>query len=177
MAILRSCINHANEQFRCCSSCNVLRRRSVQVYWPSCTWQYSRWSLRTLTWRVSREKQAEMRNWVCLCLGFTYHFDSYTNSYLVTEVYGNRLDGFLWQIILRAIIIGIGGWTGTILCTPTLLGINKGLMDHNKAVPTLVENGSMSDNMSTTSSVASGQHFRRRDKGIRKHGTGALLFF
>ena len=31
-------------------------------------------------------------------------------AYLVTEVYSDRLDGFLWQIILRAIIIGLGAW-------------------------------------------------------------------
>ena len=99
-------------------------------------------------------------------------------AYLVTQVYSDRIDGFLWQIILRAIIIGIGGWTGTILCTPTLLGINKGLMEYTKAVPTLVENASTaSDNMSSSSSIASGQNFRRRDKSVRKNGTGALLFF
>lgn len=98
-------------------------------------------------------------------------------AYLVTQVYSDHIDGFLWQIILRAIIIGIGAWTGTILCSPTLLGINKGLMEHSKAAPTLVENGSISDNMSSTSSIASGQNFRRRDKGVRKNGTGRLLFF
>lgn len=98
-------------------------------------------------------------------------------AYLVTQVYSDRIDGFLWQIILRAIIIGIGGWSGTILCSPTLLGINKGLMEHSKAGPTLVENGFVSDNMSSASSIASGQNFRRRDKNIRKNGTGALLFF
>ena len=48
-------------------------------------------------------------------------------------------------------------------------------MEHNKAMPSLVENSA--DNMSTTSSVASGQNFRRRDKSVRKNGTGALLFF
>ena len=98
-------------------------------------------------------------------------------AYLVTQVYSDRIDGFLWQIILRAIIIGIGGWTGTILCTPTLLGINKGLMDHTKAVPTLVENASDNDSRASNSSIRSGQHFRRRDKGVRRNGTGALLFF
>lgn len=98
-------------------------------------------------------------------------------AYLVTQVYSDRIDGFLWQIVQRAIIIGIGAWTGTLLCSPTLLGINKGLMEHSKAAPSLVENGYMSDNMSSSSSVASGQNFRRRDKGIRKNGTGRLLFF
>lgn len=98
-------------------------------------------------------------------------------AYLVTQVYADDIDGFLWQIILRAIIIGIGGWTGTILCTPTLLGINKGLMDHTKGAPTFLENGAVTDNMSSASSIASGQNFRRRDKAIRKSGTGALLFF
>jgi hypothetical protein len=91
-------------------------------------------------------------------------------------VYQDQIDHFLWQIILRAIIIGLGGWTGTILCTPTLLGINKGLMEYTKAAPTLVNQGSMRRENSM-GSVASGQNFRRRDKAVRKNGTGRLLFF
>ena len=99
-------------------------------------------------------------------------------AYLVTRVYSDRIDGFLWQIIQRAIIIGIGGWTGTVLCTPTLLGINKGLMEYTKAVPALIENWSVLESRSSTSSSAvTGQNFRRRDKSIRKNGSGALLFF
>lgn len=102
-------------------------------------------------------------------------------AYLVTQVYQDQIDHFLWQIILRAIIIGLGGWTGTILCTPTLLGINKGLMEYAKAAPTLVEHaGSLrreNSGSSSMGSVASGQHFRRRDKTVRKNGTGRLLFF
>ena len=98
-------------------------------------------------------------------------------AYLVTQVYTDQIDHFLWTIILRAIIIGLGGWTGTILCTPTLLGINKGLMEYTKAAPTLIEQTPLMEDSSMTSSVASGQNFRRRDKNVRKNGTGRLLFF
>jgi uncharacterized membrane protein YjjP (DUF1212 family) len=58
-------------------------------------------------------------------------------AYLVTSMYptsnsdgGSSSSGsfFFMDIITRAIIIGIGGWTGTILCSPTLLGTTRGLM-------------------------------------------------
>ncbi|CAB9498910.1 Pheromone-regulated membrane protein 10 [Seminavis robusta] len=50
-------------------------------------------------------------------------------AYLVTSLYSTTIDGsFFSDIIIRAIIIGIGGWTGTILCSPTLLGTTRGLM-------------------------------------------------
>ena len=44
-------------------------------------------------------------------------------AYLVDEIFKNRLDGFLASVIVRACIIGVGAWTGTVLCSPTLLGM------------------------------------------------------
>ena len=50
-------------------------------------------------------------------------------AYLVSSVYSGSLDSdFFTDIIKTAVIIGIGGWTGTILCSPTLLGTTRGLM-------------------------------------------------
>jgi len=46
-------------------------------------------------------------------------------AYLVDEVFKNRVEGFLSAIILRASIIGVGAWAGTVLCSPTLLGRSK----------------------------------------------------
>jgi len=50
-------------------------------------------------------------------------------AYLVTSLFSSTLDGrFFNDIIQRAIIIGLGAWSGTILCTPTVLGTTSGLL-------------------------------------------------
>jgi hypothetical protein len=94
-------------------------------------------------------------------------------AYLVSEVYKDQIEGFLSNIILRAVIIGLGAWTGTILCSPTLLGTNRGLLNHQHAgdIPRVPSNSSFN----SASSISSG--WRRRDKSVRKNGAGALLFF
>ena len=95
--------------------------------------------------------------------------------YMFTTVYSDEINGFLMGLTLQAIIIGIGAWTGTILCSPTVLGTNRGLMNHGSGV-----------GLSSDFSVASPSHdhhhhhqhhWKRRDKAVRKKGTGALLFF
>lgn len=49
-------------------------------------------------------------------------------AYLVTGLYKSEIDGtFFIEIVERAVGIGIGAWTGSILCSPTLLGTTKGL--------------------------------------------------
>ena len=99
-------------------------------------------------------------------------------AYLVSTVYSERIEGFLTSIIVRAVIIGIGAWTGTILCSPTLLGINKGLIKHDAAMPSLVEGASFDMSVNSRSSMGSQTSFRRRrDKRVRKQGNGSLLFF
>ena len=51
-------------------------------------------------------------------------------AYLVTSLYSTTINGsFFTDIIQRAVVIGIGGWTGSMLCSPTLLGTTKGLMN------------------------------------------------
>lgn len=35
--------------------------------------------------------------------------------------------GFLETVLFNAATIGLGGWTGTILCSPTILGKTSGL--------------------------------------------------
>ena len=77
-------------------------------------------------------------------------------AYLVNEIYNtNQAEGFLETIIFRSIIIGIGAWTGTLLCSPTVLGSTRGLL--NK--------------------FAHGSKESTRDTSVRKSGTGELVFF
>ena len=41
----------------------------------------------------------------------------------------NVIDAsLLSNIVVSAVSIGLGGWTGTILCSPTILGTNRGLL-------------------------------------------------
>lgn len=79
-------------------------------------------------------------------------------SYLMNEVYhtGNEesaTNGFLQKIILRSILIGIGAWTGSLLCSPIVLGSTN----------TMLKRFSRSA--------------KKTDQHIKKHGTGELLFF
>jgi len=50
-------------------------------------------------------------------------------AYLVTALLttGSLDNSFLTNIIQRSVIIGLGAWTGSILCSPTLLGTPGGL--------------------------------------------------
>jgi len=100
-------------------------------------------------------------------------------AYLITSVYSDNIEGFLTQIILRAIIIGIGAWTGTILCSPTLLGINRGLMQHSSGMPALISGNSQEASVMSGGSIGSGTNFKRRKgrAGVRNNGTGPILFF
>jgi uncharacterized membrane protein YjjP (DUF1212 family) len=97
--------------------------------------------------------------------------------YMLTTVYSNKVEGFLTSIVLRAVIIGIGAWTGTVMCSPTVLGTNRGLMNNGGGVglPSDSSVGSINSYLEITS-TASG-NWKRRDKAVRKQGTGALLFF
>lgn len=50
-------------------------------------------------------------------------------AYLVKSLFNTTVDGsFFVDIIQMAVIIGIGAWTGSILCSPTLLGTTRGLL-------------------------------------------------
>jgi hypothetical protein len=77
---------------------------------------------------------------------------------------------------LRIFVHRLGAWTGTILCSPTLLGTNLGLMLRRSNGG---DNESLTD--STHGSMGSlsmaSSSWRGRDKQVRKNGTGALLFF
>jgi len=49
-------------------------------------------------------------------------------AYLVSALYEGPSSSFITDIVQIAVILGIGGWTGTILCSPTLLGTTRGLL-------------------------------------------------
>jgi hypothetical protein len=54
-------------------------------------------------------------------------------TYLVTAIYNDQVDGsFFTAIVERAVCVGIGAWTGSIMCSPTLLGTTLGLANQNK---------------------------------------------
>lgn len=93
-------------------------------------------------------------------------------AYLVTTVYENSIEGFLMSIIVRAVIIGLGAWTGTILCSPTLLGTNRGLLNQGGGMPT----GSTISPVKT-GYASPGSSWRRRDRAPSRPRTGALLYF
>lgn len=38
-------------------------------------------------------------------------------------------SSFFLDIIQKAVVIGIGAWTGSLLCSPTLLGTTSGLLN------------------------------------------------
>jgi hypothetical protein len=82
-------------------------------------------------------------------------------------------DDRVWRILLHR----LGAWTGTILCSPTLLGTTLGLMlrrgngGDNEYFVDSTHHGSMGSLSMASSS------WRARDKQVRKNGTGALLFF
>jgi uncharacterized membrane protein YjjB (DUF3815 family) len=57
-------------------------------------------------------------------------------AYLVRSLYSSDLQAnFFIDIIQNSVIIGIGAWTGTILCSPTLLGTTKGLLAQQSPRP------------------------------------------
>lgn len=99
-------------------------------------------------------------------------------AYMVSTVYGNTVGNFISTVILRSIIIGIGAWTGTILCSPTLLGTNRGFVQPQpgQGQGSAMLNTSSSASINSGSTGGSNLRWRRRDKGLRKQG-GALLFF
>lgn len=48
---------------------------------------------------------------------------------MAKSLYAGGLDAsFVTDVVKNAILLGIGGWAGTILCSPTLLGTTRGLM-------------------------------------------------
>jgi hypothetical protein len=47
-------------------------------------------------------------------------------AYFVDQVFANRMSSFLKSIMLGSIIIILGCWTGTLLCSPTLFGTIRG---------------------------------------------------
>jgi len=55
-------------------------------------------------------------------------------AYLAKGLFFNTADNkifdgsLLSQIVVMAVMIGLGGWTGTMLCSPTILGTNGGLL-------------------------------------------------
>ncbi|CAB9501987.1 pheromone-regulated membrane protein [Seminavis robusta] len=56
-------------------------------------------------------------------------------TYMMGALLSPNKAGFLESVLIKAIMIGLGGWTGTILCSPTILGKSSGL--HGRAFGTV----------------------------------------
>jgi Uncharacterized conserved protein len=90
-------------------------------------------------------------------------------SYLARGLFNTAsnkvLDGtLLTSIVVIAVTIGLGGWTGTMLCSPTILGTNNGLLK-NFAKIRAMDKRSLS--------ILRHQDHRMTDE----HGGRAMLFF
>ena len=97
-------------------------------------------------------------------------------AYLVKSLFApNFTLDFLAEVFFKASVIGVGAWTGSILCSPTLLGTNVGMLKLNmkylrrfrraKSNPGLHVHGEETEPV-------------RRDRPERpQNGTGTILFF
>jgi uncharacterized membrane protein YjjP (DUF1212 family) len=47
-------------------------------------------------------------------------------TYMVRALMATSKAGFIENVLVTAVVIGLGGWTGTILCSPTILGKTSG---------------------------------------------------
>jgi len=75
-------------------------------------------------------------------------------AYWVSQLFNSVSIDFVGEIYFNSAIIGMGAWAGTIVCAPTMLGTNVGLLRQD----TNLENAT------------------RRESIIRRMGTGAALF-
>lgn len=51
-------------------------------------------------------------------------------AYLVRSISSAGVsDNFLMDIIQKAVVIGMGSWTGTVMCSPTILGTTTGILN------------------------------------------------
>ena len=86
-------------------------------------------------------------------------------AYLVRQLFdieNNSLE-FLGEIFYSASVIGLGAWSGTLLCSPLLLGITGGQAARGNSL-----------NRGTNLYGANSVH---REEAVKKNGTGAILFF
>jgi uncharacterized membrane protein YjjB (DUF3815 family) len=81
-------------------------------------------------------------------------------AYMVTGIFGSDSTELFVGIIQRSVFIGIGAWSGTILCSPTLLGATRGLL----------ESASIRSRLARRSGSEHGERER-----VKK--TNAMLFF
>jgi len=87
-------------------------------------------------------------------------------AYLVRSFFADFGETLVWFISLffLAGAIGLGGWIGTVLCSPTIFGASKGLLQNK------VKRRSTRQVTTLRASV-------RRDTTVRQNGTGPMLFF
>jgi len=77
-------------------------------------------------------------------------------AYLVNSLFTSDSLDFLGKVFFNAAIIGTGAWTGTLLCSPTILGTTVSLLKKQ---------------------TGAGRSTHRHESIRDKRGTGAILFF
>ena len=70
--------------------------------------------------------------------------------YLVRHAFSSSHENFFGSVVLSCVILGLGAWTGTLLCSQTFIGTNIGLLEQTN---------------------------RRQERAEQKGRSGALLFF
>ena len=93
-------------------------------------------------------------------------------AYMVEKLFTSGSIDFMGEITVRSAIIGLGAWTGTILCSPTVLGANNGLVHLLK-----VQRPDATSDAPPFRSTAFSADPPQRDRTVRQNGTGAILFF
>lgn len=92
-------------------------------------------------------------------------------AYMVSQLFTSGSLNFLGYIVIRSAIIGLGAWAGTILCSPTVLGANNGLVHMLKKYQSKSSHHTSHIGNSLMAEPA------ERNRRVRQNGTGAMLYF
>jgi uncharacterized membrane protein YjjP (DUF1212 family) len=102
-------------------------------------------------------------------------------AYLVQLMYNDTIDTtFFTHILTIAISIAVGAWTGSLLCSPTLLGTTRGLMNQQSNAQHLQDSQPTDDtNQSTSTTTGSTsnslRHRNRPRNNVKAQHT--MLYF
>ena len=95
-------------------------------------------------------------------------------AYLVRSITSASVDeSFFMDIIQKAVVIGMGSWTGTILCSPTILGTTAGILQQQIGSPRNMLKGTKSNKQNPGNKK--GRHSRVRSDMSDVNNT--LLYF
>mmetsp|Transcript_36110 Transcript_36110/g.44183 ORF Transcript_36110/g.44183 Transcript_36110/m.44183 type:complete len:128 (+) Transcript_36110:3-386(+) len=64
-------------------------------------------------------------------------------AYLIKSLFGAQNTGWIETMAMNCVVIGLGAWTGTLLCSPTILGTTSGLLQKSSAKRHMHKRGRM----------------------------------